>query len=152
MKDQYVSDVNDYLKYGLLRAIVRGTPSKRTLYVCWMLTEDDQGPDGRKLGYLDDPEKFRGNDPVLFDELVRLVRQDQRSVRSIADSPVLPAGTVFHSDIIRDDFEGRSSNLRSMLERRPSKPIVFFDPDNGIEVESEGRAEGIQQVRSLGRD
>ena len=48
MKDQYVGDVNDYVKYGFLRALsaARAGP----LVVCWMLTPSDEGPDGGKVG------------------------------------------------------------------------------------------------------
>ena len=39
MKNQYFGDVNDYRKYGLLRAL-QGEGSLSTL-VAWMLTPDD---------------------------------------------------------------------------------------------------------------
>ena len=46
MKNQYLGDENDYLKYGLLRVISR--ESKLSIGVCWMLTADDDRPDGGK--------------------------------------------------------------------------------------------------------
>jgi hypothetical protein len=48
MKDQYFGDINDYRKYGLLRAIQsRGTGR---LLVAWMLTPADGGRDGVNAG------------------------------------------------------------------------------------------------------
>jgi hypothetical protein len=49
MKNQYFADVNDYFKYGLLRCFAH---AEFRLGVCWMLTPDDRGPDGRKTKYL----------------------------------------------------------------------------------------------------
>ena len=43
MKNQYFGDVNDYRKYGLLRAISLNTDWN--LLVAWMLKPDDGGPD-----------------------------------------------------------------------------------------------------------
>ena len=49
MKNQYVGDVNDYRKYGLLRCLV-SSGELRTL-VAWMLTPDDDSSDGKLRGY-----------------------------------------------------------------------------------------------------
>jgi len=45
VKNQYFADINDYLKYGILRAIAN---SKLKICLCWMLTEDDNRNDGGK--------------------------------------------------------------------------------------------------------
>ena len=56
MKDQYFGDINDYRKYGLLRAIVR--TSGMRLMVAWMLTPDDGSTDGKFVSYLEHPGKW----------------------------------------------------------------------------------------------
>ena len=66
MKDQYVGDINDYRKHALLRALQQGGLN---VGVCWMLAPPDECTDGRKLGYLTQPDRFRGYDPSLFDIL-----------------------------------------------------------------------------------
>ena len=38
MKDQYFGDINDYRKYGILRALQ--SKGQRTLLVAWMLTPE----------------------------------------------------------------------------------------------------------------
>ena len=45
MKDQYFGDINDYRKYGLLRAIIRA--GRLRILVAWMLTVDDGSTDGK---------------------------------------------------------------------------------------------------------
>ena len=44
MKDQYFGDINDYRKYGILRALQ--SKGQGTLLVAWMLTPDDGSRDG----------------------------------------------------------------------------------------------------------
>ena len=57
MKNQYFGDINDYQKFGILRAVADA--SLRTM-VCWMLTRDDKKTDerrdGLRLSYLDKPD------------------------------------------------------------------------------------------------
>jgi hypothetical protein len=50
MKDQYFGDINDYRKYGLLRAILDSGRFK--LFIAWMLTPDDGTTDGKFISYL----------------------------------------------------------------------------------------------------
>ncbi len=45
MKNQYFGDINDYRKYGLLRAIQ--SKGEARLLVAWMLTENDGSRDSR---------------------------------------------------------------------------------------------------------
>ncbi|MCJ7618838.1 MAG: hypothetical protein MUP64_01300, partial [Anaerolineae bacterium] len=67
MKNQYFGDVNDYRKYGLLRVLTNGGEIKAA--VCWMLTPDDGRGDGGFTSYLEQPDKWRHFDPLLFDHL-----------------------------------------------------------------------------------
>lgn len=57
MKNQYFGDVNDYRKYGLLRALTG--QGALTTTVCWMLTPDDGRTDGRFTEYLAQPDRWR---------------------------------------------------------------------------------------------
>ena len=66
MKDQYFGDVNDYRKYGLLRAL--GHAGFKTLVV-WMLTPNDGRSDGRFTDYLDQPSHWKHYDEELYDAL-----------------------------------------------------------------------------------
>ncbi|MBF0244076.1 MAG: hypothetical protein HQL31_02225 [Planctomycetes bacterium] len=134
MKDQYVGDINDYRKYGLLRALK--ATSGLHLTVCWMLTPGDGGSDGRKLRYLSQEDLFSRYDPALFSALRNLVAvQDLRSVSAIERSGILP-NTVFHSDILTDNPGERAAYFRELDKLASGSDMVFFDPDNGLEVKS----------------
>ena len=134
MKNQYVGDINDYRKYGLLR-ILTGFGAIPAA-VCWMLTDDDDRPDGRKLGYLQEPEKWRGYDPDLYGGLQRLVNGRKRSIAAVENASVLP-GAVFHSELLVDDKEQRRRYFENLAGALNAEiPLVFFDPDNGLEITS----------------
>ena len=66
MKVQYFSDVNDYRKFALLKAL---SGKGFTIGVCWMLTEAEGSCQGDNRSYLRQPDKWRGYDPALFDAL-----------------------------------------------------------------------------------
>ena len=48
MKNQYAGDVNDYVKYSLVRKLVAAAQA-RVVTVCWMRTLDDDRTDGESL-------------------------------------------------------------------------------------------------------
>ncbi len=134
MKNQYFGDVNDYCKYGLLRILTgRGMISSA---ICWMLTPDDGRTDGRFTRYLDEEQRWRAYDPRLFDMLRRSLRsRGLRDVRLIERSRLLP-GARFHRTIVPDDGAGRGAYFRAFLSRARGAQLVFYDPDNGLEVRS----------------
>jgi hypothetical protein len=133
MKNQYVGDVNDYLKYAYLRALQRAR--RGSLLVCWMLTPPDKRRDGNKLGYLDQSVRFRPVDPELFDGLQTLVQEGRRSVVDVQELRLLRRAS-FHSDYLRDDLEPRSAYFERLVSRVKPGALVFFDPDNGLEIAS----------------
>ena len=133
MKDQYVADVNDYVKYSILRAIQEAHAA--SLFVCWMLTADDHRNDGAKISYLREPARYRPADPELFDALKRLVASGDRSTRSIEELGILPGATFFRRRL----GDGKSARATYMAELRnclEGHDVVFFDPDNGLSVGS----------------
>lgn len=132
MKDQYYGDVNDYLKYGLLRAL----GSDLRLAVCWMLTPSDGSSDGRFVDYLQQPERWRDHDPELFDHLKQsvLVRQE-RAVREFEASGLLPRA-LFYGEITPDRADARKTWFGRFAAEVGGSDLVFFDPDNGLEVGS----------------
>ena len=139
MKNQYVGDINDYHKYGLIRFLTENPTVPTT--VCWMLTPDDNKTDGGRLDYLLKPSKWRKYDPELFDVLRNtVIMHEQRSVQMIENSGILPACGFFSQYIKSNKQVEREAYFREFdfyLEKsekanRESK-LVFFDPDNGIE-------------------
>jgi hypothetical protein len=133
MKNQYIGDINDFHKYALLRSL--GRKMEGRVRVCWMLTEPDGRSDGRRLGYLDDLLRFRAFDSALFDALKRLVVNDERSIERLEASQVL-SGASFHPNILIDDREEREGYFASLRTALEPGELIFFDPDNGVEVPS----------------
>ena len=111
MKNQYVADINDYRKYGLLR-ILSGYGLIST-DVGWMLTAPDERSDGKFLDYLENRnrDKWRSFDPLLFDAMYKIIHGiKQRNVAHVEQSEVLP-NTSFHSTAIQDAHSYRTSYL-----------------------------------------
>lgn len=136
MKNQYVADINDYRKYGLLR-ILSGYGSIST-GVCWMLTAPDERTDGKSLDYLKkrNREKWRPFDPQLYDVMYEIIHSiKQRHVAYVEQSGVL-SNTTFYSEAIQDAHSDRTSYFAKMTNALCHADMIFFDPDNGLEVES----------------
>ena len=152
MQNKYVGDVGDFGKYGLLRRITGQTtlmqPDIR-LGVHWYLTPDDQGPDGRHIDYLENRSTFRICDELLYESLRELVVQKRaRSVSAIETSGLLPLVTSYYSQCLTyDDLpwkgpktaeerrERRTSWMKEAVEGLCGAEVIFFDPDNGIEMD-----------------
>jgi hypothetical protein len=135
VKNQYFGDVNDYMKYGLLRCFCA---AGFRLGVCWMLTPDDGRSDGGKTAYLSNQERWRHHDPPLFGALTLALRaRDGRHIRH-AENGLLP-GALFFSEVVPDDSVGRSSWFERAIDRLQGADLIFFDADNGIEVPSKPR-------------
>ena len=146
MKNQYFGDINDYRKYGLLR-LLSGSGQIRTA-VCWMLTPGDGRTDGRFIKYLEQPEKWRRFDPPLYDHLRELVMgQKLRDVRGAETAAILPS-CRFAPGLLRDDAEARAEYFETFTDVAKDCDLIFFDPDNGIEVKSKpyGRKDSSKYV------
>ena len=103
MKNQYLGDVYDYIKYGLLRQLnCRGRVSA---VVCWMLTENDDRRDGNRVNYLKEPEAWRAFDPPVFDRLRQQVPDGQRGLRRLCN------GCVGHQIIVAVECRGNQAQL-----------------------------------------
>lgn len=140
MQDQYVGDIGDFAKYGLLRAVsgVPGEVGQKRLGVAWWyvkgnrVTSSSSG-DGRLTGYLNAPERWRDLDDELFDALKWLVCRGCRSVEGIEASGVLGSAT-FHRRRVPADVEEREAWFKSVVHwlNDGDPDIVFADPDNGL--------------------
>jgi len=120
MKNQFVGDINDYYKYGLLRIL--SDFGKKKIGVCWMLTPD-------RTEYLDDPGRWRNFDRVLFDKLRRIVQA--RSVRRIQKVEILPKAR-FYNEPFKQGSRHRETYFDEMLREFAGVDLIFFDPDVGL--------------------
>jgi hypothetical protein len=133
MKHQYFGDINDYKKYGLLRALTRSGKIETT--VCWMLTDSDSRNDGGKTSYINNPLKWKRHDPALFDALAAEIKHGRRDVKRAEKIGILPRAR-YYSDIICDDAAARSEHFAELWSSAHRSGLIFFDPDNGLEVKS----------------
>jgi hypothetical protein len=137
MKDQYFGDVNDYRKYGLLR-ILSGIrcdgQSNISVAICWMLTPNDGRSDGGKINY----EKLRKFDPDFFDCLIKLLppHKEKRQVKSAKEGGFLPPSTLFYPEILFNERGKRFKYFNKFLREAKTADLLFFDPDNGMNVKS----------------
>ncbi len=130
MREQFVADVNDYRKYALLRLLGR---AGLRLGVCWMLAPDDDSGLGNNVAFLDQPKQAL-HDPELHAVLGK-VRETPRGQRlqALESSGILSEATFFNEAVPAALFErqlwfGRAGTALGNTD------LIFFDPDNGIEV------------------
>jgi diadenosine tetraphosphate (Ap4A) HIT family hydrolase len=136
MKHQYFGDINDYRKYGLIR-VLSGSGTISTS-ICWMLTPDTEGNrDGKKTSYLSHPEVWRHHDPALFDFLQERIHNPgtDRGIDEKALAKVLP-GVRFFTPFLHDATDVRDEYFKALFAGVSPRGLLFFDPDNGLEVSS----------------
>ena len=160
MKDQYFGDEYDFIKYMLIRRLTQGAGIKT--FVNWMLTEPDGTMHGNKVNYLCKPEPnwWTQRDKELFDCLHSAVCGEKiRDTRIIECSDLLgdtrfyperpkicrperPLGQPFPcgdgSEYLIDTRANRERHFCKFLKQAESYGLVFFDPDNGLEVNTYG--------------
>ena len=133
VKNQYVGDVNDFYKYGLLRALAK---DDERIGVFWMLTENDDGRDGNQVAYLENLSHGIHQDPELFQMMKELRAQSgPNRVDLIEAAQVIPGASYCASKIL-DDIDKRLAVFASAFKAFSDRSLIFFDPDNGLEVRS----------------
>ena len=140
MKNQYVGDIGDYTKLGVLRRIAQHTGL--SLGVNWYLTPDDEIiKDGRHTAYL---EKYCDtDDEELLFKLKSIAGKKcierLRTVEQLQKLDLLPGAEYFIAPL---DFTNRKSAYERLkrrdgwhkraLQHLNHKEVVFLDPDNGL--------------------
>ena len=136
MKNQYVGDINDYKKYGLIRVLAGDGEHAFRVGVFWMLTKDDERNDGNILEYLNDPIRWQHYDLPLFTKLHSIIHTHRkRTVSLVQKLGILPNAT-FVDKLLSDDVKLRKNDFSSALDSFNGHEIIFFDPDNGLEIKS----------------
>jgi hypothetical protein len=147
MQDRYVGDVGDFGKYGLLRRLCNSSDDLSVrLGVVWCRFPDERhNEDGKHISYLR-MRDFVGLDPGLLSALCELVNSNARSIESLTAAGILPPQTTFYDAFLAppaSQMLSRSERLRhrsawvdGCFTLMADCDLVFFDPDNGIEVSS----------------
>ena len=141
MQDNYVGDIGDLAKLGLMRALGEG----RQLGVAWYLYPHEEGTDGQHLEYLDHPHIWQMVNEDVFNGLAGIIdqwrnNQGERLVMDPAYLDLLP-GAVFADERLchhpRNNNEPTREQWRhDWFERVRGRlqgcDIVFADPDTGL--------------------
>lgn len=133
MKNQYVGDIGDYGKYGLLRFLAnRGVK----IGVNWYLTKNDLTNDGNKTDYLKD-DKEKCYDPDLYEILKQVAGDKNKKVTWLEERDIIP-NAIYYNYIL--DFKGKNPQERkaerlawnkNACNKLKNVDLVFADPDNG---------------------
>ena len=147
MKNQYVGDIGDYGKYGLIRFLAQHGIK---IGVNWYLTNDDGFSDGRFTSYLDHPEE-EIYDPELFDALKEIAFRSDKTVKMIQDAHIIPGATFYREVLKSSSLEASARELNRRLWFNNSTLIlrnaelIFADPDNGISYRKTARTKDSEK-------
>lgn len=99
-----------------------------------MLTPDDGRTDGQFTSYLGQASKWRRHDASLFDLLAEVLPAD-RNLKHVEEQQLL-RGAILIDRAVPDNRILRGTHFREVQREFADAQLVFFDPDNGIEVKS----------------
>ena len=147
MKNQYVGDIGDYGKYGLLRFLASHGIK---IGVNWFLTENDGSTDGQFTTYLKNPAD-RVYDPELFDALQNIADHPDKTVKMIKQAGIIPDaeffGEMLKSSSLKAD--AREWNRRLWFNNSTlmlgNAELIFADPDNGISYRKTARTKDSEK-------
>ena len=147
MKNQYVGDIGDYGKYGLLRFLA-GHGIK--IGINWYLTENDGSKDGRFTNYLKNPTE-RIYDPELFDALQNIAEQPEKNIKMIERAGIIP-DAEFYGELLKSSSlkaDARELNRRLWFNNSTlilgNAELIFADPDNGISYRKTARTKDSEK-------
>lgn len=147
MKNQYLCDIGDYGKYGLLRFLAQ---HGIRIGVNWYLTEDDGSGDGKFKEYLDKPDD-QDFDPELFDALQSIKAEPDPSVSMIREEGLIPGAEYYEEMIperVDDLFADRAKRQKWFEDSNlilHEAELIFADPDNGINFRLRAEDKGSEK-------
>ena len=158
MQDNFVGDLGDFGKYGLLRVLTGLCPEqpstdRLSLGVVWYVPDDEtiartESSHGQRVSYLFDeqtPQDWSGCDKALFNELKNLVCGD-RTLCAVGRSGLIGPDDAFHYQSIclparfAEREDKRRQWLDDALQRVKGQDLIFLDPDVGMADPEAGKA------------
>ena len=128
MRDQFVGDIGDFAKYGLLRTLICDGSAARRLGVVWYANEDARDSShGEGVSYLEDnASSYRACDHDLYDSLRSVVRSGRRRIFTVEESGLLGVDTPFWSELTPGRIPQRAGWLAGALKRVEGCDLVFL--------------------------
>ncbi|MGB7077622.1 MAG: hypothetical protein WBD53_10570 [Xanthobacteraceae bacterium] len=148
MRDQYVGDITDYLKFSLIRAVV--SPNAKLGIAWYYIPARDGRRDGRHTEYLKE-DKWRELDPFLYSALGAL--ETNRTLSSLQELKIWNSQTKFHAQPV-ESSRHRSLWAQEMLKSLEASDGIFADPDNGLSKEGiiSRKSATLDEISSLARN
>ena len=147
MKNQYVGDIGDYGKYGLLRFL---SNCGIKIGINWYLTPNDGKSDGKLTEYLGD-ERMREYDSELFDVLKGLATVEGKSVFDVEQSGILSGMLCYNRFLDLDNISYKKRGIKRGFWHRVAMHVlndcelIFADPDNGLSTKKKATEKGAQK-------
>lgn len=146
MQDRYVGDIGDFGKYLLLKSLCKNNNIKLGVNWCYVnheySTKEKEKNDGKYTGYLYQKNKkhkvYKETDEILINQLRNIVESEYRTIISIEKNNILPKGTMFFNKETPVGTKRFSWHAES-LETLKGCDIIFYDPDNGLEIPTCGK-------------
>ena len=136
MKNQYIGDVGDYGKYGLLRFL---KSAGIDIGVNWYLTPDDERSDGNHTEYLSD-ERMRVYDPEVYDAMGSIAFRKDKTIQMVERDTILQ-GLRFYNTVMdfstlhwRERADKRKKWHEGAMQTLRDSALIFADPDNSLSV------------------
>ena len=101
-----------------------------------MLTSADGSAHGAKRSFLKEPEVWRAYDPPLFDALAKVPASPQLSDLQRIETDKVVREATFYNEFVPDARAERDSFHSRCMAAFADRDLIFFDPDNGLEVRS----------------
>jgi hypothetical protein len=101
-----------------------------------MLTEADGLGQGAKRSYLEQPGIWRAYDDALFGALAKVQAPPQLSDLERIETEGIVRGATFFNEFTPDKLAERQAFHTRCIATFADRDLVFFDPDNGLEVKS----------------
>ena len=131
MKEKYFGDITDFYKFFFLKSIL----GKYKLGINWCLTDNDTSNDGDKK-IVNKPE-LKEKDEILFNKL---------SKRKFSEIIEYFGGNVEEYKEKYKEFYLEYKYETEAFNKLKKQDIIFFDPDNGIEMPSKKISERYKYI------
>lgn len=146
MQDRYVGDIGDFGKYLLLKSLCKNNNIKLGVNWCYVnheySTKEKEKNDGKYTGYLyqknNKHKVYKETDEILINQLRNIVESEYRTIISIEKNNILPKGTMFFNKETPVGTKRFSWHAES-LEKLNNCDLIFYDPDNGLEISTCGK-------------
>lgn len=136
MKNQYIGDIGDYGKYGLLRFL---SSKGIRIGINWYLTKDDKSNDGKMTKYLENDNEAVYDSKLFYTLKDIAAKGTLKKVEDIESSDIIPNAVFFNETLNTSDTPDRKKRQairdawheRAMEKLLNGTELIFADPDNG---------------------